>query len=124
MENFLWVIPAAPLAAFIFTLLFGQSLLKERAHWPGIIGVGASFVFSVITFFQVQGLNAGEALNNHLFTWMNTGQYDFDKFQVKVPITLRADHLTALMLLVVTSVGLLAHIYSVGLITVAVALSL
>jgi len=114
MENFLWVIPAAPLAAFIITLLFGRSFLKSNAHWPGIIGVGISFVCSVLTFFQVRDLKAGEALNNPLFTWMNTGTYDFDPLQFKVPITLRADHLTALMLLVVTSVGFLVHIYSVG----------
>ena len=113
MENFLWVIPAAPLAAFLITLLFGRGM-KEHAHWPGIIGVGIAFVCSVLTFFRVRDLKAGEALNNHLFTWMNTGQYDFDKLQLKIPITLRADHLTALMLLVVTSVGFLVHVYSVG----------
>ncbi len=114
MENFLWVIPAAPLAAFIITLLFGKSVLKSQAHWPAIIGAGIAAVCAWLTFFQVRGLNAGEALNNHLFTWMNTGAYSFDTQQFKVAINLRADHLTALMLLVVTSVGLLVIIYSVG----------
>ena len=89
-------------------------MLKSRAHWPGIIGVGISFICAILTFFQVLGLKSGESLNNHLFTWMNTGSYDFDKLQFNVPVTLRADHLTAVMLLVVTSVGLLVHIYSVG----------
>jgi NADH-quinone oxidoreductase subunit L len=114
MENFLWVIPAAPLAAFLITILFGRDVLKSRAHWPGIIGVGISFICAILTFFQVLGLKSGESLNNHLFTWMNTGSYDFDRLQFNVPVTLRADHLTAVMLLVVTSVGLLVHIYSVG----------
>jgi NADH-quinone oxidoreductase subunit L len=114
MENFLWVIPAAPLVAFIITILFGRGFLKSQAHWPGIIGVGISFIGAILTFFQVLGLKSGESLNNHLFTWMNTGAYDFDRFQLNVPVTLRADHLTAVMLLVVTSVGLLVHIYSVG----------
>jgi NADH-quinone oxidoreductase subunit L len=114
MENFLWVIPAAPLAAFLITILFGRDVLKSQAHWPGIIGVGISFICAILTFFQVLGLKSGESLNNHLFTWMNTGSYDFDRLQFNVPVTLRADHLTAVMLLVVTSVGLLVHIYSVG----------
>ena len=114
MENFLWVIPAAPLAAFIITILLGRGVLKSHAHWPGIIGVGISFICAILTFFQVLGLKSGEALNNHLFTWMNTGSFSFDSFQFNVPVTLRADHLTAVMLLVVTSVGFLVHVYSVG----------
>ena len=114
MENFLWVIPAAPLAAFIVTLLIGRSVLKEQAHWPAIIGAGIAVIGAWLTFFQVLGLRAGEALNNHLFTWMDTGTYSFDTTQLKVAINLRADHLTALMLLVVTSVGFLVIVYSVG----------
>lgn len=114
MENFLWVIPAAPLAAFIITILLGRDVLKSQAHWPGIIGVGISFICAVLTFFNVVGLKAGDSLNNHLFTWMDTGSYSFDKLQFNVPVTLRADHLTAVMLLVVTSVGFLVHVYSVG----------
>ncbi len=114
MENFLWVIPAAPLAAFIITILLGRGVLKSQAHWPGIIGVGISFICAVLTFFNVVGLKAGASLNNHLFTWMDTGSYSFDKLQFNVPVTLRADHLTAVMLLVVTSVGFLVHVYSVG----------
>lgn len=114
MENFLWVIPAAPLAAFIITILLGRGVLKSQAHWPGIIGVGISFICAVLTFFTVFGLKAGDSLNDHLFTWMDTGSYRFDSLQFNVPVTLRADHLTAVMLLVVTSVGFLVHVYSVG----------
>jgi NADH:ubiquinone oxidoreductase subunit 5 (subunit L)/multisubunit Na+/H+ antiporter MnhA subunit len=50
MENFLWVIPAAPLAAFLITILFGRDVLKSQAHWPGIIGVGISFICAILTF--------------------------------------------------------------------------
>jgi len=114
MENFLWVIPAAPLVAFIITILLGRGVLKSQAHWPGIIGVGIAFVCAVLTFFQVFGLKAGESLNNHLFTWMDTGSYTFDSMRFNVPVTLHADHLTAVMLLVVTSVGFLVHVYSIG----------
>ncbi|MHB8645020.1 MAG: proton-conducting transporter transmembrane domain-containing protein, partial [Thermomicrobiales bacterium] len=114
MENFLWVIPAAPLAAFIITILFGRSVLKAQAHWPAVIGAGIAAGGAWLTFFQVRGLNAGEALNNHLFTWMDTGTYSFDTRRFNVAINLRADHLTALMLLVVTSVGFLVIVYSIG----------
>ena len=114
MQNFLWVIPAAPLAAFIITILFGRSVLKDRAHWVGITGVGIAFVLSILTFFDVLNLAPGQAMQNSLFTWMNTGQYAFDPLQLNVGVNLRADHLTGMMLLVVTSVGLLVHIYSIG----------
>src|SRR5581483_6181260 len=98
MANYLWIIPAAPLLAFIITLLFGKSVLRSQAHWPGIIGVGISFIGAILTFFNVQSLAPGDALNDRLFTWMNTGAYDFDSLQLKVAVNLRADHLTGLML--------------------------
>jgi len=114
MQNFLWVIPAAPLAAFIITILFGRSVFKDRAHWVGITGVGIAFVLSILTFFDVLNLAPGQAMQNSLFTWMNTGDYAFDPLHLNVGVNLRADQLTGMMLLVVTSVGLLVHIYSIG----------
>ena len=52
MENFLWVIPAAPLAAFIITILFGRGVLKSQAHWPAIIGVGIAVNRRVADLFS------------------------------------------------------------------------
>jgi len=114
MANYLWIIPAAPLLAFLITILFGRSVLKDRAHWVGIIGVGIAFIASILTFLDTLQLGAGQAMNVSLFTWMDTGEFAFDPLHMNVGVNLRADHLTGMMLLVVTSVGLLVHIYSVG----------
>ena len=114
MANYLWIIPAAPLLAFLITILFGRSVLKDRAHWVGIVGVGIAFIASILTFLDTLQLGAGQAMNVSLFTWMDTGQFAFDPLHMNVGVNLRADHLTGMMLLVVTSVGLLVHIYSVG----------
>src|SRR3954452_15578897 len=105
MENFLWIIPAAPLAAFLINILFGKWFLKNQAHWPGVIGVGISMVCSYLILGQAIGLGKGEALQQRLFTWMDTGTYSFDSLRLHVDYTLRVDHLTAVMLIVVTTVG-------------------
>ena len=114
MENFLWVIPAAPLAGFVITILTGKWALKARAHWPSVLGVGIAMVAAFLTLAQVVGLGAGQALEQRLFTWMDTGAYTFDAFRLTVDYTLRVDQLTAIMLAVVTSVGFLVHVFSIG----------
>src|SRR5215470_5787558 len=114
MENFLWIIPAAPLAAFIITLLTGKWLLRSQAHWPSVIGVGISMVWAWLTLFQVNGLGTGHALQQRLFTWMDTGSYSFDNMHLNVVYTLRVDQLTAVMLIVVTTVSFLVHVFSIG----------
>ncbi len=114
MQPYLWVIPAAPLAAFLIVILFGRGVLKERAHLVSITGTAIALVASVLTFLDITRLPDHGAMTTRLFTWMDTGRYAFDPLHLDVGITLRADHLTGVMLLVVTSVGLLVHIYSVG----------
>lgn len=114
MENFLWIIPAAPLAAFVFTLLTGKWLLKSQAHWPSVIGVGISMVCAYLTLGQVVGLGEGEALHQRFFSWMDTGAYSFDNLHLHVDFSVRVDQLTAIMLIVVTTVGFLVHVFSIG----------
>ncbi len=98
------LIPLLPLAAFIINILFGRSLIKDKAHWvscPTIIG---SFVISVITLIDV--IN-GKIIDEDLYTWIISG-----KFRVSVGFLI--DQLTAVMLFVVTGVGSLIFIYSAG----------
>ena len=103
MPIYLLLIPFLPLASFIFTLLFAKRL-KKRAHWPPIIAVLISFLCACYAFDQVLH---GTHINADLYTWFASA-----KFKASVGFLL--DELTAVMLIVVTSISSLVHIYSVG----------
>jgi NADH-quinone oxidoreductase subunit L len=103
MEKYI-LIPLLPLAAFIINIILGRTILREKAAWISILAVFGSFVLSVVTFADVA---AGTKLNFDAFSWIVSGTF-------KVSIGFLIDPLTAIMLIVVTSVSLLVHIYSVG----------
>jgi len=98
------LIPFLPLAAFIINILLGKEILRDKAHWPSCLAIIGSFVISVFTLFDVIG---GKIINEDLYTWIISG-----KFQVSIGFLI--DQLTAVMLIVVTGVGSLIHIYSIG----------
>lgn len=97
------LIPILPLSAFLVTGLFGR-WLKDRAHWPPVIAVLCSFALAVSTLFDV--IN-GHTVSGVLYSWIVSGNFD-------VHIGLKIDQLTAVMLIVVTTVSSLVHIYSIG----------
>lgn len=103
MDNAI-LIPILPLVAFLINILFGRSYIKNNAHWIAILGVAGSFIIAVQTMFDV--LN-GRTFNQDVYSWIVSGNF-------KVSIGFMIDQLTAIMLIVVTSISLLVHIYSVG----------
>ena len=105
MENYVWLIPVLPLAAFIITIILGKWWIKEQAHWLPILAMAASFGLSLAAFVQIRG--AEEPVIVNLWQWFNVGSF-------QVPFALQVDQLSAVMLLVVTGVGLLIFIYSAG----------
>jgi len=94
----------APLAALLINGLFGRRYIKESAHYIAIAGVIISFLISVVVFFKVMG---GYSLNAVVYEWVIAGD-------VKIPFGILVDGLTAYMLIVVTFVSTMVHIYSVG----------
>src|SRR5579884_479907 len=77
--------------------------------WIGVVLVGLSFVLSLLIFFEFMGdagLRAG-GYTLHLYDWFSFGP-------LKYAIDFRVDTLTVIMLLVVTSVSTLVHMYSIG----------
>jgi len=100
----LWLIPAFPLAAFLLNGLLGRRLIRTSAHWVALAGVGASALLAYRVLFTVL---EGEILAKTVYTWIAVGGFS-------VPLRLTADSLTAVMLVVVTSVSFLVHWYSVG----------
>ncbi|MDQ4099464.1 MAG: NADH-quinone oxidoreductase subunit L [Chloroflexota bacterium] len=105
MADLLFLIPVLPLAAFAINILFGRSYLGDKAHWVALPAVFLAWLLSVFVFFDVRANH--EALHQTLFTWIPSGSFTVD-------VSLYADQLTAVMLLVVTTVGFLVHVYSVG----------
>jgi NADH-quinone oxidoreductase subunit L len=98
-----WLIPAFPLAGALINFLFGR-FIGHRAHWIGVPALAASFLASCNVFSQVWN---GDTLVTNLFPWISAG--DFETW-----VTAQIDPLTGVMLLVVTGVGFLIHVYSIG----------
>ncbi|MDQ4045591.1 MAG: NADH-quinone oxidoreductase subunit L [Chloroflexota bacterium] len=105
MEDFLYLIPLLPLVAFAINLLFGRNWIRGNAHWVALPLVAASWVVALLAFWEVYDQDSH--LEQHLFTWIPSGDFVVD-------VNLYVDALTAVMLLVVLTVGLLVHVYSVG----------
>ncbi len=97
------LIPLLPFAAFFISGVFGK-YLKEKAAYVSIAGVVASFFLAVSTLFDVLG---GKIINENLYSWIAVGNFS-------VNVGFQIDQLTAVMLLVVTTLSSLIHIYSIG----------
>jgi NADH-quinone oxidoreductase subunit L len=103
----LGLILALPLAASAVTALLGPKYLRQRSHWPCILAAGASCVLAFLVLLMVAGQAEGAKQYWHSYTWFEIGDVD-------VGLDLRADGLSAVMLLTVTFVGTLIAIFSAG----------
>src|SRR5438094_6844419 len=98
------LVPLAPLAGAIAAGLFGRRIGRAGAHWAAIAGVAISFGASCLVFADV--LNGAE-FNGPVYTWLVSGGTRFE-------IGFLIDRLSALMMVVVTFVSLMVHVYTVG----------
>ena len=98
------MIPLAPLLGAILAGFFGKQLGRNGAHMATIGLVAVSFVLSVIAFLQ---MDANEVYNQTVYQWAVIDN-------VKMEIGFLVDHLTIMMMLVVTFVSLMVHIYTIG----------
>jgi NADH-quinone oxidoreductase subunit L len=97
------LIPLLPFAAFLTLGLAGWRI-KDRAHWVAVPAVALSWVLSVVAFVDVA---SGSVISVPLYTWLTSGSLD-------IQIGLSIDRLTAVMLLLVTTVSGLVHVYTIG----------
>ncbi|MEM7610878.1 MAG: NADH-quinone oxidoreductase subunit L [Pseudomonadota bacterium] len=95
----------APLVAAIIAGLFGRQIGRTLSHLLTIAGVGLAFVLSVKVFLHVGG--GGAAENYSVYTWAVTDG-------LRMEIGFLVDRLTAMMMVVVTFVSLMVHIYTIG----------
>jgi len=101
----LWLIPILPLAGFLVNGLFGRRFPKALVNTFAIGSVLLAFLWVLRTLNALGGLPT--AYNEHYFTWIQSGTFS-------VNCDFSIDRLTAVMLLVVTGIGSLIHIYAIG----------
>ncbi len=104
MHQLYLLVPLAPLVAAIVVGLFGRAMPRAASHWLTIAGVAISFIASVVIYRDVM---AGNVFNGDIYTWLDSGG-------IKMAIGFLIDPLTATMLIVVTFVSLMVHIYTIG----------
>ncbi|HEX9299640.1 MAG TPA: NADH-quinone oxidoreductase subunit L [Actinomycetota bacterium] len=103
----LWVIPALPLATAVINLFVGRRL-GRWAGWLASASVIVSFAVSVALVSELVAKPAEDRLFlQHLFDWISVGR-------LVVGMDLRLDSLSATMILVITGIGALIHVYAVG----------
>ncbi len=98
------LIPILPLAGFWINIILGRRYIKHQAHWIAVPAVLGSWLIAVLTVADILG---GKVFNQDIYQWIIS-----DGFRVSVGFLI--DPLTAVMLIVVTTVSSLVHIYSIG----------
>jgi NADH-quinone oxidoreductase subunit L len=102
------LIPALPLAAVALNLLLGDRLGRRGVAWLACGSVAVAFALSVRAVLALAGLPEAErVIHETAWTWMRVGDFSVD-------VAFLLDPLSAVMILVVTGVGFLIHVYSAG----------
>src|SRR5207249_2891367 len=109
MERLIPIVLVLPLIGFAFTALYGRRLLKAASMVP-VLAIVASWAVAMVIVYQA--LTGGEPFGRDgagitLWTWIPAGAFH-------VEIGFFVDNLTACLLIVVTTIGMLVHIYSLG----------
>jgi NADH-quinone oxidoreductase subunit L len=97
-------IPLIPLLGSAINILFGRALGGRSAAALGCAAVGASFAIALYVFFQ---LPPAGIFRDVIFKWIESGSFSIN-------LSLQVDALTSVMLLIVTGIGFLIHVYSLG----------
>src|SRR5713226_70774 len=96
-----------PLIGFAWCVFFGK-LWPRLSGWIATIMVGLSFVGAILVFIGILSLAPDDRIRvSDLYTWISSGS-------ISVPLNLYLDPLATVMLLVVTGVSFLIHVYSNG----------
>ncbi|WP_045727183.1 NADH-quinone oxidoreductase subunit L [Xanthomonas sp. GPE 39] len=105
-KSLLIAVVLAPLVGSIVAGLFGRQVGRKGAQVATILGVAVSCALSCWTLYQLVGQGAAP-FNQNLYTFFEVGQYS-------AHVGFMVDRLTAMMMVVVTFVSLLVHVYTIG----------
>ncbi|WP_371791054.1 NADH-quinone oxidoreductase subunit L [Streptomyces sp. NBC_01471] len=107
MENLIALLIAAPLLGAA-VLLCGGRRLDRAGHWLGTLFAAASFVLAAVLFVNMLGKGADQrTLHQHLFSWIPVAGF-------KADAAFQLDQLSMTFVLLISGVGTLIHIYSIG----------
>jgi len=106
MINLVWLVPVFPLIGFLINGLGRNFWSKTLVSWIGSVAILASFALSLGIFLE---LNASDvkSFTVPLFDWIQVGA-------MRIPFSFLVDPLSSIMLLIVTGIGFLIHVYSAG----------
>ncbi len=104
MQTVYLLVPLAPLFGALLAGLFGRQIGRAGAHLVTIAGVAVSLAASICVFLDVR---EGNTFNGTVYTWLTSGD-------LRLEVGFLIDSLTATMMLVVTSVSLMVHVYTIG----------
>ena len=102
----IWLVPAFPLLGFLLNGFLGKRFGTRFVTFVGPLAIALSFAQSLVLFFQMLEAE-GNVLKEHLYSWISSGNFE-------AGINFQVDQLSGLYLLVITGVGFLIHVYSVG----------
>ena len=102
----IWLVPAFPLLGFILNGFLGKLFGTRFVSIVGPLAIGLAFAQSVVLFFQMLNTD-GNVLSEHLYTWIKSGNFE-------AGINFQVDQLSGLFLLIITGIGFLIHVYSLG----------
>ncbi|MEE9570942.1 MAG: NADH-quinone oxidoreductase subunit L, partial [Gammaproteobacteria bacterium] len=106
METVYLAVVLSPLLAAIIVGLFGAQVGRAGAHWISITGVAISFALSVLVLKDI-AWDGAPVFNETVYRWASIGG-------INMEVGFLIDHLTALMITVVSFVSLAVHVYTVG----------
>ena len=106
MVGLVWLIPALPLAGFLLLVFFGKRIGEPRAGWIGTTAVGLAFVTACVVFAGLWS-EPEHTYELSLFEWIPAGNFSVD-------IGILLDPLSMAMVLFITGIASLIHLYSIG----------
>jgi NADH-quinone oxidoreductase subunit L len=106
MASIILLIVLFPLLGSIINGIFGKNLSKSAIGYIASGVIALSFILSIVAFIQLQNVS-DRVVNVEFFKWISSGLLD-------VPMGFWLDSLSSLYILVITGVGFLIHVYSIG----------
>jgi len=108
MSDYIYLVPLIPLLGFLFNGLLIGRVPRPLVSFIGCASVGLSLILSLFLFFTLKSLPPdARVIEQVLFSWIPAGNFNVD-------VAFLLDPLSAVMILVVSGVGFLIHVYSVG----------
>ena len=108
LTDLVWLVPLFPLVGFSLLVIFGKALGEPKAGWLASAAMFGSFVASCLVLVGLLARDADDRLVVvDLYTWVAAGD-------LRVDIAFLVDPLSVTMIMFVTGIGFLIHLYSIG----------